>query len=55
MGDWITAFQTTWGTDEMWGELAKAAALIGTMVVVAFGIRIIRKLVKGASKGKASM
>ena len=55
MGDWITAFQTTFGTDAMWTELAKAGALIGLVVVFAFGYKVIRRLVTGASKGKAKI
>lgn len=55
MGDWITAFQTTFGTDQMWGELAKAGALIGLVVVFAFGYKVVRKMVNGASSGKAKI
>ena len=53
MGGWITAFQSTWNSAAMWGELTAAAALIGLVVVFAFGYRIVRRVVSGASKGKA--
>lgn len=55
MGSWITAFQSSWNTGSMWGELTAAGALIGLVVVFAFGYRVIRKLVKGVSKGKANI
>lgn len=55
MAGWIAAFQTAWNTGSMWGELTAAGGLIGLVVVFAFGYRIIRKLVKGVSKGKANI
>lgn len=55
MGDWVTAFETTFGTDQMWTELTKAGALVGLVVVFAFGYRVVRRLVGGASKGKAKI
>jgi len=55
MGDWVTAFETTFGTDAMWTELTKAGALVGLVVVFAFGYRVVRRLVSGASKGKAKI
>lgn len=55
MGDWVKAFETTFGTDQMWTELTKAGALIGLVVVFAFGYRVVRRLVGGASKGKAKI
>lgn len=36
----------------LWGALAPAGALIGTLVVIAFGIYVFRKIVKRASRGK---
>lgn len=52
MNSFLTAVQTTLSTDTMWGELAKAGAFIGTLAVFVFGVYIVRRLVKGASKGK---
>jgi flagellar biogenesis protein FliO len=52
MNGFITAIQTTLTTDTMWGELAKAGAFIGTIAVFVFGVYIVRRLVKGAAKGK---
>lgn len=55
MGDWVKAFETTFGTDQMWSELTKAGALIGLVVVFAFGYKVVRKMVTGASSGKAKI
>lgn len=55
MAGWIASFQTAWNTGAMWNELTAAGALIGLVVVFSFGYRIIRKLVKGVSKGKANI
>lgn len=55
MSGWIDAFKSTWNTGSMWGELTAAAGLIGLVVVFVFGYRIVRKLVKGVSKGKANI
>ena len=55
MSSWISAFQSSWNTGSMWGEIAAAGALIGLVVVFAFGYRLIRRLVNGVSKGKAKI
>lgn len=39
----------------LWNEATQAAPLILALVVFAFGYRIVRKLVKGAPKGKANI
>lgn len=53
LAEWVGAFQATWNSGSMWTELTAAAGLIGLVVVFAFGYRIVRRLVSGASKGKA--
>lgn len=55
MGGFITALQTNLSSANLWGELTAAGAFIGLMVVFAFGYRIIRKVIKGTSKGKANV
>lgn len=55
MAGWVTAFQGTWNTGSMWTELTGAAGLIGLVVVFAFGYRVVRRLVGGASRGKAKI
>lgn len=39
----------------LWGEFNKAVPFIAVVTLFAFGYRIIRRLVKGASNGKARM
>lgn len=55
LGGWVTAFESSWNSGSMWTELTAAAGLIGLVVVFAFGYRIVRRLVSGASKGKAKI
>lgn len=42
-------------SDTLWGEVAKAAPLMITLFVFAFGYRIVRKLYGGGAKGKAKI
>ena len=55
MQSFITALQTNLTSANLWTELAGAGAFIGLMVVLAFGYRIIRRLVNGVSKGKSKI
>lgn len=55
MSGWISSFQSTWNSASMWGELTQAAALIGLVVVFAFGYRVVRRVISGASRGKAKI
>lgn len=55
MTDFITKFESTWNSAAMWGELSSAGALIGSVVVFAFGYYVVRRVVKGVSKGKAKI
>lgn len=55
MAGFITALQTTLTSADLWTELTAAAAFIGLMVIFAFGYRVVRKLIKGTSKGKANI
>lgn len=55
MGGWVSAFEGTWNSASMWTELTAAAGLIGLVVVFAFGYRIVRRLISGASRGKAKI
>lgn len=54
MAGFITALQTTLTSANLWAELTAAGAFIGLMVVFAFGYRVVRKVIKGTSKGKAN-
>lgn len=53
METFVTALQTSVTSAKLWGELAPAAGLVGVLVIFAFGVMVVRRLVKGASKGKA--
>lgn len=55
MAGWVSSFQSTWNSGSMWTELTAAAGLIGLVVVFAFGYRIVRRLIGGASRGKAKI
>lgn len=55
-GDGMTAFITSLTTglsaSAMWGAIADAAPLIIGLVLFGLGFYVVRKLIKGASKGK---
>lgn len=55
MDEFVTALTSTLTPSALWQGLVGCAALIGTMVLFAFGYRVVRKLVKGVSKGKGTM
>lgn len=55
MSGFITALQTNLTSANLWGELAAAGAFIGLMVIFAFGYRVVRKVIKGSSKGKSNV
>lgn len=51
----ITALSSTVSADALWGVFNTAVPYIGVIVLVAFGFRLVRKMVKGVSKGKTNM
>jgi len=53
MEAFITALTTALTPAAFWGSISLVAPLIGILVLVAFGYRIIRRLVSGASQAKA--
>jgi len=53
MAGFITALETNLNAAGFWGQITPAAALIGLLVLVAFGIYVMRRVVKGASRAKA--
>lgn len=55
MAGFVSALQTGISSDAMWTEVTKAAPLIITVVVFAFGYYIVRKVTKGSAKGKVRM
>lgn len=48
----ITALSSALSVDTFFGVVAKVIPFLGIMVPVALGIYFLRKLVKGAGKGK---
>lgn len=53
MEAFVTALTTALTPAAFWGAIEDAAPLIVVLVLIAFGYRILRRLVSGASKGKA--
>lgn len=39
----------------LWAQITAAAGFLGAVVIFAFGYRVVRRIVKGVSKGKASV
>lgn len=57
MAGFITALTGETGitSANLWAQITPAAGFIAAMVIFAFGLYIIRKLIKGAGKGKAKI
>jgi len=53
MEAFVTALSASLTPTAFWGSIEEVAPLIAILVLVAFGYGIIRKLVNGASRGKA--
>lgn len=55
MAGFITALTGTDGVSSanLWAQITPAAGFIASVVIFAFGLHVLRKLIKGASKGKA--
>lgn len=55
MDNVITELTTTVSAANLWGIIGSAVPLIAVVVLFALGYRIVRKALKGTSKGKVSM
>lgn len=55
MEAFISSLNTGLSTTAMWGAIADAAPLIITLVLFALAFWLVRKLIKGAGKGKIRM
>lgn len=55
MVDFITALSTQLTAANFWAAITPAAALIGTLVLVAFGYFVLRRIIRGASRAKAKI
>lgn len=51
----ITALNTSVSAGSLWGVFADAIPYVGTVVVVGFGFYLVRRMIKGMSKGKAKI
>lgn len=55
MSTFISSLNTGLSATSMWGAIADAAPLIITLALFALAFYLVRKLVKGAGKGKIRM
>lgn len=55
MSSVVTALQGIITTDAMFTNLASLIPVVGGLLIFAFTYRIIKKIIKGASKGKAAI
>lgn len=55
MSSVVTALQGILTTDAMFTNLAALIPVVGGVLIFAFTYRIVKKIVKGASKGKAAI
>lgn len=55
MSNAVGKLATTVSADALWGVFADAIPYISVVVLVAFGFYLIRRMIKGLSKGKAKV
>lgn len=57
MAGFITALTGEGGVTSanLWAQITPAAAFIASVVIFSFGLRMVTKLMKGASKGKVRL
>lgn len=55
MSSVVTALQSILTTDAMFTNLASLIPVVGGVLIFAFTYRIVKKIVTGASKGKAKI
>lgn len=51
----ITAITSTVSSDALWTEFGSVAPYIGAIALFVFGYTLVRRVTKGASKGKVRM
>lgn len=51
----VTSLASTVTADSLWGVFADAIPYISVVVLVAFGFYLVRRMIKGVSKGKAKI
>lgn len=58
MSNFVSAITASTGgitSANLWAEAANCATLIASIAIFAFGYRIVKRVVSGASRGKAKM
>lgn len=55
MSNAVSTLATTVSADSLWAVFADAIPYISVVVLVGFGFYLIRRMIKGLSKGKAKI
>ena len=55
MANAVSTLSTTITADSLWGVFTDALPFMAVVVVVAFGFYLVRRMIKGLSKGKAKI
>lgn len=55
MANAVSTLSTTVSSDALWGVFGQAVPYIGVVVLVGLGFYLIRRMIKGVSKGKAKI
>lgn len=55
MANAVNTLASTVTADALWGVFADAVPYISVVVIVAFGFYLIRRMIKGVSRGKAKV
>lgn len=51
----VSTLATTVSSDALWGVFADAIPYVSVVVLVGFGFHLVRRMIKGVSKGKAKI
>lgn len=55
MSNAISTLSTTVSSDALWGVFNTCIPYIGVVVLAGFGFYLVRKMIKGVSKGRANI
>lgn len=55
MANAVNTLSSTVTADALWGVFADAIPYISVVVLVAFGFYLVRRMIKGVSRGKAKI
>lgn len=55
MANAVSTLASTVTSDALWGVFAEAVPYISVVVLVAFGFKLVRRMIKGVSNGKAKI